>query len=91
MNKGQLTINTIIVAALALVVLVVLFGIFTGQMGKWVEKVTQFLGVSGEGSSNTCQKTDGSRICAGIGEECPSGKISKSGTWTDCIGRKCCE
>ncbi len=50
-KKGQgISINAIIIAAIALIVLVVLVAIFTGKLSDWVGSIT---GISGDGKK-TC-------------------------------------
>lgn len=74
-NKGQsISINTIIVAAIALAVLVVLFAIFTGRLGSFS------VGVSKTAScTNACNAlglrfgTDAELNCRGLGGGTPSG------------------
>ncbi|MBI5065850.1 hypothetical protein HZA97_06445 [Candidatus Woesearchaeota archaeon] len=86
MRKGQLTVNTIVIAALALVVLVVLFGIFTGQMGNWVEKIKNVLGYGEE--QKYCNEQEGFKCV--YAKECPSKGTAKAGEWLDCFGGVCC-
>ncbi|HZX44214.1 MAG TPA: hypothetical protein VFF28_00875 [Candidatus Nanoarchaeia archaeon] len=54
MKKGQsLSLNTIIIAAIVLIVLIVLWAIFTGRMGKFTTDLAK------EGEVKTCEKMGG--------------------------------
>ena len=98
-KRGQgISINTIIIAAIALIVLVVLIAIFTGRIGLFgqgVEKV-----VEGRVCAQTCFPTDltGSTIGKKVMAEgkvrtgqCPTQEHQVYGTFTDTQeGEICC-
>ncbi len=53
-KKAQgISVNVIIIAAIALIVLVVLIAVFTGSMGDWIAKLT------GETSGDCAESFDG--------------------------------
>jgi len=76
MKKAQgLSLNTIIIAALVIMVLVILALVFTGQMGSF-------------GSSSTnCQSKGG--ICTSE-KDCPEGKMPAMFTAKCDEGEQCC-
>ena len=82
-KKSQsISINTIIIAAIALAVLVVLFVIFTGRMGIFTQGI--------KGTAPTCLKacttagyTDGNSVLAGTNKECAPDKFRISGEFQD--------
>ena len=82
MKKAQgLSLNTIIIAAIVLIVLVVLWAIFTGRMGvfttgvKDIEKLRCTDDIIG-GQASTETNDNGDLIC-------PTGKSRIPGTFTD--------
>ena len=89
-RKGQsISINTIIIAAIALAVLVVLFYIFTGRLGMFSK---------GVGETASCENS-----CKSLGmiksvtifnnkEECErgTGQAYVTGTYSDIISGICC-
>lgn len=85
-KKGaEITLNTIIIATIAIIVLIILIGIFTG-------KIRLF----GEGLS-TAEQSAQKKICTNqngyCSNECDlSEKVLKApaGGWTDCPTQKCC-
>ncbi len=91
-KKGaEITLNTIIIAAIAVIVLIVLVGIFTGKIRFFGEGV------------NTAEEQAKARICSAQGGYCaPScqkvndveqvvAKEKPAGGWTDCPGQNCCK
>ena len=79
MKKGQgLPLNVIIIAAIVLIVLVVLWAIFTGRMGKFVTSLKQQ-------EDKTCNQLGG-----GLPQEppCPTGKNAIK--TTDAPGTQVC-
>ncbi|MBD3163798.1 hypothetical protein GF323_01235 [Candidatus Woesearchaeota archaeon] len=57
MKKAQgISINTIIIAAVALIVLVVLIAVFTGRMGIWGQQLDEAQ------ADKLCKKGDGSAV-----------------------------
>jgi len=93
-KKGQsISINTIIIAAIALAVLVVLFVIFTGRIGIFTQ------GVKGtaptcNNACNTAGYTSGA-VTGGPGgnKECDTGKFKISGEFQDVLSDQnqvCC-
>ncbi|MBI2564568.1 hypothetical protein HYV79_01080 [Candidatus Woesearchaeota archaeon] len=92
MKKGQLTVNTIIVAALAVTVLIVLFAIFTGRIRVLPEETAK---TEAKVRAATCSAQNG--YCVSSEEECPEeGYERKSAPlqgWLDCPNAKtdlCC-
>ena len=85
-KKGaEITLNTIIIAAIAVIVLIVLVGIFTGKIRFFGEGV------------NTAEEQAKARICSVqkcyCASECAANEAPKTaplGGWTDCPGQKCC-
>ena len=96
MKRGQgLSIQTIVIAALALVVLVILIFVIRGQIQKGTQK---YINISSEAelqsrAKDRCQTMFSGREC--FKDKCPDkGYIEMPGTWPDCteMGRsKCCE
>ena len=87
MRKGQsISINTIIVAAIALAVLVVLFAIFTGRMGGFTQGLQQ--------TDNCKQKCDSLNYAKAedlIKETCQNLQgIFIPGKFTDTLVNGCC-
>lgn len=87
-KKGQsISINTIIVAAIALAVLVVLFAIFTGRLGGFTKGVQE---------TDTCaQKCASLNMQAGSlisteGGQCASDEQKLGGTYSDGKYGCCC-
>ncbi len=86
-KKAQgMSINVIIVAALALVVLVVLFAIFTGKLGIF----TKGEGTAREGATSCICATNGGS-CSEIegATSTPPDPAAKCPIWTDCGNDKC--
>ncbi|MBI4919372.1 hypothetical protein HY837_05540 [archaeon] len=90
MQKGETSaFNVIVGAAIALVILIIVVGIFTGNLGNWVKKFTEFVGIAGgESTENSCWK-QGYQCVYG---SCPNGTNEKTraGGWIDCVGGACC-
>ena len=89
MRKGQsISINTIIIAAIALAVLVVLFAIFTGRIGGFTKGVQE---------TDTCsQKCTSLSMQPGTtlnseGTQCASGETKLGGTYSDSKYGCCCK
>lgn len=92
-KKGQgISINTIIIAAIALAVLVVLFAIFTGRLGIFTKGV--------QGTAPTCDKacilagyTGGAKYSGSgaVVNDCENGKFKIAGEFQD-VGKDqlCC-
>jgi len=58
-KKAQgISINTIIIAAIALIVLVVLVMVFTGNIGKWVGGVDSCINKGGECKASCVTETE---------------------------------
>jgi hypothetical protein len=96
MKRGQgLPINTIILAILGLIVLVILILIFRTQVQKSSEKY-QGISTSAEEQARAkgvCETLISGRQCM-TGAACPQGYVEIPGPWTDCIKAqkpKCCE
>ncbi|MBW2979888.1 hypothetical protein KY360_00545 [Candidatus Woesearchaeota archaeon] len=73
MKKGQgLSLNVIIIAAIALIVLVVLVAIFTGRMGTWTESLrreeTKYCGPVPAGKTGTSVGGTVKSTSAGCGD-----------------------
>lgn len=81
-SKAQgLSLNTIIIAAIVLIVLLILVGMTTGYFSKW--KVNFF------SASNTCQGSGGQVIEKD--QACSSGLSESSQSYPDVLGsQKCC-
>ncbi len=90
MRKGETSaFNVIVGAAIALILLILIVGILTGNLGNWVKKFSEFVGVAGgEGEENSCWK-QGNQCVYGA---CPNGTTEKTraGNWIDCVGGICC-
>ncbi len=89
MKKAQgLSLNTIIIAAIVLIVLVVLWAIFTGRMGvftkgvKDIEKLRCTDDIIG-GQASSIPDDEGSIVC-------PAGKSRIPGTFTDISETEIC-
>ena len=83
-KKAQgLSLNTIIIAALVIIVLLVLIGIFNGYFGKWVP---QFLGT-------TAQKCEGDLHAVDEGTGCAKDERQLFGNFGDTLktGQVCCK
>ena len=96
MRKGSLTLETIIVAALALIVLVVLAFIFRTQVGDLVKKyrgVSDDLEEQAKGMKCVTLATMSQRqcesSCSAEWSEVPLPAEAKE--WKDCKTKKCCE
>lgn len=96
MRRGQgLSIQTIVLAALALFVLVLLILLVRTQLQKGSQK---YLNISGEAekearAKNICETMFAlrSRVCANT---CPQNYVALPGQWEDCKppkGTTCCE
>lgn len=78
-KKAQgLSVNTIIIAAIALIVLVVLIAIFTGRFGLFSKGLDQ--------ATNICKLPGTNRVCCSTGNTLPDPPGEK---WSDCE-EKCC-
>lgn len=82
-KKSQgLSLNVIIIAAVVLIVLIVLWAIFTGRMGSFNEGIDLV--------TSQCKIPGTERVC------CEDGSLNvlddpPSGRWLDCkAGQKCC-
>jgi len=87
-NKGQsISINTIIVAAIALAVLVVLFAIFTGRLGGFTKGVQE---------TDTCAQkcaslnADIGKLLTEFDKSCNTGESFIAGTYKDAQYGCCC-
>ncbi|MBD3163799.1 hypothetical protein GF323_01240 [Candidatus Woesearchaeota archaeon] len=76
-----ISINTIIIAAVALIVLVILIAVFTGRMGIWGQQLDD----AGEGTG--CEPTGTWKVECGAGEEEIFGNFKDS---KDNPGMHCC-
>ena len=88
MNKGQsISINTIIVAAIALAVLVVLFAIFTGRLGGFTKGVQET-----DTCAQKCSSLNLKPSFVDFDTECRSPGQIIAGTYSDvqASGRKYC-
>ncbi len=87
-RKGiSLSMNAIIIAALALIVLVVLVLIFTGQVGKTREGLNR---TSSTYSGNTCEIPGTARQCR-FPSQCQSrGGINYGTDFSDCVMNEVC-
>ena len=81
-RKAQgLSLNTIIIAAVVLIVLIILVGMTTGYFKKWTPSFTKV--------SDTCQGNDGKVIEKDVA--CPAGFKESSTTYADVMeDKKCC-
>ena len=92
MRKGQgLSLNVIIIAAIALIVLVVLVAIFTGRMGTWTESLrreeTKYCGPVEPGKTGT---SIGGRV-EQLSVGCRDGEAQVYGVFQDVpVNRICC-
>lgn len=85
-KKGaEITLNTIIIATIAVIVLIVLIGIFTGKIRLFGEGI---LSAEQEAAKKICTKQGG--YCASDCATTETPKTSPAGGWTDCPGQKCC-
>jgi len=80
-KKSQgLSVNTIIIAAIALIVLVVLIAIFTGRFGLFSKGLDEI--------GNICKLPGTNRACCSTGNTLPD---PPGGKWSDCeVNQKCC-
>lgn len=89
-KKGaEITLNTIIIAAIAVIVLIVLVGIFTGKIRFFGEGVNT---VEQEAAKKMCTSQGGycASECPKVnGAEGPVKTPAPAGGWTDCP-LKCC-
>ena len=87
MKKAQgISINTIIIAALGLAVLVVLFLIFTGRIGIFAGGVDK-----AQTCTSICQAGGKSfQSAANIDKQCQTGQSYASGTYSDGPNGCCC-
>ena len=80
-NKGQsISINTIIVAAIALAVLVVLFAIFTGRLGGFTKGVQETDTCAQKCASLNMQRV---KVLTEFDKECAQGPQKISGSYGD--------
>ncbi len=78
-----LSINLIIVAAIALIVLVVLVAVFTGQFGDWVSKLR------GTGDpSKPCSAQEGTTQ---LRDQCEEGEVQIASSDAAEKGKVCCK
>ena len=78
-NKAQgISMNVIIIAAIALIVLIILVSIFSGRMGLFNRDLT-------EQTKNTCEQRGG--ICA---DSCQPGYVQSFGATCPNPGEICC-
>ena len=86
-KKGQsISINTIIIAVLALGVLVVLFYIFTGRIGTFSEGVSKTASCE-----NSCKSLNMNKDDSSTDKACTSPNAYVPGTYSDVgQGRVCC-
>ena len=87
-KKSQsMSINVIIVAAIALAVLVILFAIFTGRMSIFKSNTDK---TEAAGYACICSAPNSGRICAAVDPDGTGTKIKVDpvvqcgGSWTDC-------
>ena len=87
MKKAQgISINTIIIAALGLAVLVVLFLIFTGRIGIFSKGVEE-----SQTCDNLCKATGKSTAqAAGTDKTCVTGQTYVAGTYSNAPNGCCC-
>jgi len=79
-KKSQgLSVNTIIIAAIALIVLVVLIAIFTGRFGIFSKSLDEI--------GNICKLPGTNRECCSTGNTLPD---PPGGKWSDCGDLKHC-
>ena len=87
MKKGDISLTTIVVAAIALVVLIVLIAIFTGRIsifGKSYDKQTT------DAQNRVCNVGGGA--CSSSTTCANSGSFSNIGGWIDCASNEgCCK
>ena len=76
-KKAQgLSLNTIIIAAIVLIVLVVLWAIFTGRMGVFTKGVKE-----AEAQLKCTDDVVGGQVASG--STCPTGKVKIPGSFSD--------
>jgi len=79
-KKGQgISINTIIIAAIALIVLVVLIAIFTGRIGSF-----------GQGVDEATKKIACPGSVVNANQACPAQTSQLVGNYDIQLGQKCC-
>ena len=82
MKKADISVNIIIIAALALIVLVVLVAIFTGRMGTWGKGVTDI-------SKNECRGANLNGNCVPATTGCVGNTVRAYGA-TGCASSEVC-
>ena len=83
MKKADISVNVIIIAALALIVLVVLVAIFTGRMGTWGKGVT-------EASKNECEGPYLNGNCVSATTGCAGNTVRAYGALGCASSEICC-
>lgn len=91
-KKADISVNTIVVAALALIVLVIMIFIFKGQIGNISSGFFSAGNDAKSGMNGTkCQTMLGGRVCGGGLDKYPDAIYEKnmvvppvSGKWIDC-------
>lgn len=96
MRKAQgLSINTIVIAALALVVLVLLILVVRTQLQKGTQKYIDISGTAEKEAKakDICETMFALHTRKCIAGSCPKDFIQLPGDWTDCktTGKICCE
>jgi hypothetical protein len=89
MKKGDISLTTIVVAAIALVVLIVLIAIFTGRINIFGK---QYDTQTGDVQARVCN-VGGGVFVAKVPGTCPAGGPSHfddSKSWIDCGGDQAC-
>ncbi len=94
MKKGQgLSLNVIIIAALALIVLVVLVAIFTGKMGEWTANLkkqeTKYCGPVPSDKQGSATSIDGRVVSSATGCD-PATETQVYGVFEDVPPNRIC-
>lgn len=85
LKKGDVSINVLIIAAMALIVLVILIAIFSGRIGKFGKEYDS----TKEGATaNVCGSNGG--YCEHVDENCRQGYNPSAGSWLDCTENQMC-
>ena len=92
-NKGELSMQVIVIAIISLIVLVVIIMIFMKQTGKGSESYTQ---ISAGITERYCEGLIGGRECTNSCEELKriGGIAKEGGPWMDCAkmgNQYCCK
>ena len=99
----SLSMNTIVIAGLALLILVILILVFRGQIGKTTQSYLDIGKQASEEAKVTdkCETLLGNRVC--VQSNCPPSQVVGKQTvsyyklaepqkgWSDCKGKVCCE